>query len=75
MPGESGIAGITAGPDGNLWFTQNDLGQVGIDDADRARSARPTRRLPYPFGITAGPDGNIWFCEGFGNAVGRLKLS
>ena len=31
--------------------------------------------LPYPFGITAGPDGNIWFCEGFGNAIGRIKLS
>ena len=59
-------AGITTGPDGNLWFTEADAA---------TRSARSTRRpMPSPSspsprptanpaGITAGPDGNLWFTE------------
>ena len=47
-------------------------GQVGLDRRDR--SARRSRRGPYPFGITAGPDGNMWFAGGFGNSIGRINL-
>jgi len=73
VPGESGQAGVTAGPDGNLWFTQNDIGLVASMAPD-GTLGKTYSTLPYPFGITAGPDGNIWFCEGYGDAVGRLKL-
>jgi streptogramin lyase len=29
---------------------------------------------PYPFGITSGPDGNLWVCEGYGDAIARVRL-
>ncbi len=56
--------GITAGPDGNLWFTETRR----PDRADHARRRRH-RVQPgitagsCPYGITAGPDGNLWFTE------------
>ena len=50
---------ITAGPDGNLWFT------VGLD-LDRVTPAGVISQYKvsaYLEGIAAGPDGNIWFTE------------
>ena len=54
---------ITAGPDGNLWFTEGVLTQIGritpagvVTEFSAGISARPTY-------ITAGPDGNLWFAE------------
>jgi streptogramin lyase len=74
VPSENtGIAGVTEGSDGNIWFTQNDVGRVG--------GIRPDGRLiglyddgSYPIGIAAGPDGNIWITESQSNAIGLLYL-
>ena len=61
----SGPEGITAGPDGNLWFTEN-MRQPDRDDQPddprHHRVRRPHRRC-QSYGITAGPDGNLWFTE------------
>jgi streptogramin lyase len=62
----SGPASITAGPDGNLWFTEyNDPGRIGritpagtITEFSAGLTANSS-----PHTITAGPDGNIWFTE------------
>ena len=65
-------AGIAAGPDGNLWFTD---GARQPDRADHAAgvitefSAGLTRAAPV--GIAAGPDGNLWFTDQSG-AIGRI---
>jgi streptogramin lyase len=64
--------GITAGPDGNLWFTERSFGQVGRvtpDGTVTIFSAGITDRGLR--GITAGPDGNLWFTEGHGG-IGRI---
>ncbi len=57
-------AGITAGPDGNLWFTELNGNKIGRITPAGAISEFP---IPTPgsgpFGITAGPDGNLWFTE------------
>jgi streptogramin lyase len=57
---------ITAGPDGNLWFTEpgaigifspttnSVIGQVGLPSGGVTQ---------IPAAITLGPDGNIWFTE------------
>ncbi len=74
-PGSPG--GITAGPDGNLWFTEPLGGQIGRITPDGTVTEFP---LPAgsadPDGITAGPDGNLWFTEAFqiagGNKIGRI---
>ena len=52
---------ITAGPEGDLWFTESKGAKIGRI----APSGQITEfQLPaesYPFGITTGPDGNLWF--------------
>jgi virginiamycin B lyase len=63
---------MTRGPDGNLWFSENQADKIGritlkgeIKEFDLPKGSRPV-------GITAGPDGNIWF-SGFGTSkIGRL---
>ena len=63
---------ITAGPDGNLWFTEYNGTRIGKFDV--------TTKLATEFGplqapatsIAAGPDGNVWFAErsGDGSSLG-----
>ena len=77
---------ITAGPNGNLWFTEFSRGRA--DRTNRIGEINPTTHkveefeLPSPdsgqqgpFGITAGPDGNVWFTELVGNRIGRITPS
>jgi streptogramin lyase len=74
-------AGITQGPDGNLWFTEAQGGQIG-----RITPAGTFEEFPlptycgyagpedgcYPDDITSGPDGNLWFTESVGDKIGRI---
>lgn len=62
--------GITAGPDGSLWFTKNNGARIGritpagqIDEFAGAVT---------DYGIAVGPDGSIWFTEGGSNKIGCL---
>src|SRR5258708_4912217 len=74
----SGTAfGITAGPDGNLWFAAPDVNAIGRITTTGSFTQFP---LPTtcgssagcgPYAITAGPDGNLWFTEA-ANDVGRI---
>lgn len=68
--------GITAGPDGNLWFTEyygNKIGKI-TSGGVITMFLIPTS-LSSPEGITAGPDGNIWFTENSANKIGRITSS
>jgi uncharacterized repeat protein (TIGR01451 family) len=70
-PGKTFPHGITAGRDGNLWFT--DRGDVGqIDPTTHAIAEFPTPSGSVPEEITASPDGNIWFTEDTG-AIGEIN--
>jgi virginiamycin B lyase len=77
-------ASIVAGPDGNLWYTDNAIPQI-------ARMTPAGRVTVYPVpmtgvatsGITVGPDGALWFTvtdfgySGIGStptAIGRLTV-
>ena len=67
-------SGITAGPDGNLWFTEvngNRIGRITPLGVVAEFSAGITAGAG-PYGITAGPDGNLWFTENGGNRIGRI---
>jgi len=68
----SNPAGITAGPDGNLWFTEFNGNRIGRITPGGVITEFP---LPTagsaPQGITAGPDGNLWFTELIGK-IGRI---
>ena len=65
--------GITAGPDGNLWFTESNASQVArITTAGAVTefSAGITANS-YPGEITLGSDHNLWFPE-FGPGGGAI---
>ncbi|MGC8638546.1 MAG: virginiamycin B lyase family protein [Isosphaeraceae bacterium] len=73
---------ITAGPDGNIWFSVPSnrligMVQVQSNPANDTVSTFniPTNPIanPLPSGITAGPDGNVWFADG-GGAIGKAAL-
>jgi len=67
--------GITAGPDGNLWFTDSGtIGAIGrITPSDTVTEFPTGITTGSPEGIAAGPDGNLWFAQG-PNWVGRIDL-
>jgi streptogramin lyase len=70
-PGTS-PGGIVAGPDGNLWFTEQNGGIGRITPVGQVTEFH-TGISPdsEPLEITAGPDGNLWFTEESG-AIGRI---
>src|SRR5450432_3836757 len=56
---------ITAGPDGNLWFTEfnaNQIGRITPAGVVTEFSAGITAGSGPEF-VTGGPDGNVWFTE------------
>ncbi len=73
--------GLTAAPDGNLWFTVTGTSKVaGSIDVINPATMTITRTLaiptnvvstPDPVALTAAPDGNFWFTDGSG-AIGVL---
>jgi streptogramin lyase len=76
--------GITAGPDGNLWFTwfanfidpaTGRLIDQGSGGIGRITPKGAVTKFPAGVGafpsITAGPDGNLWFTTS-GNRIGRI---
>ncbi len=66
---------ITAGPDGNLWFTEsaaNKIGRVTPAGVVTEYSLSPNT---VPSGITAGPDGNLRFTELQANKIGRITMA
>lgn len=66
---------ITAGPDGNIWFTGIG-GQIGRITKDGTVTEFPVPTpMSYPHGITAGPDGNIWFTEINASQIGRITMT
>ena len=70
----AGPNGITAGPDGNLWFTElwgNRIGRITPQGVVTEFSAGISAKSGLG-GITAGPDGNLWFTEYDGNRIGRI---
>jgi len=75
-PDGCGPIGITAGPDGNLWFTAfdgNSIWRLMPSGSFTGVFHTPTK-TSRPYGITTGPDGNLWFTEYIGNKIGRLSM-
>jgi len=67
---------ITAGPDGNLWFTEfgaNNIGRITTSGVVTGEFPIPTA-ASEPEGITAGPahTASIWFTEFVGNKIGKI---
>lgn len=70
--GTLGLDQITAGPGGDLWFTEARGRKIGRITASGAVSQYAlTSSAPGPRGIVEGPDGDIWFADYTGGAIGR----
>ena len=66
--------GIVAGPDGNLWFTEqgaNKIGRINPVSGTIAEFPIPTANSGASE-IAAGPDGALWFSERSVNQIGRV---
>jgi hypothetical protein len=72
----SSPSSISAGPDGNLWFTEPDANQIGrITPAGQITLFTVPTSGSQPTGIVAGPNGNIWFTEAASRHIGEYFLT
>jgi streptogramin lyase len=84
----SSIEKITPGPDGNVWFTEEEavympalgkavlVGAIGtFNTTTRAIAEYPigNNTASAPIGITVGPDGNLWFADSGLGAIGTIN--
>jgi streptogramin lyase len=71
-------AGITAGDDGNLWFSDPGKASIGrvtpSGTVAEFGSANGMQTNADPDALTAGPDGNVWFDDQYANSpeVGKV---
>jgi streptogramin lyase len=76
LPHGSGPWGIAAGPDGNLWYTDDGSGKIGrITLSGAVTQFSLPIATSEPGGVVTGPDGNIWFVEQAGNKIGRIATT
>ena len=67
--------GITAGPDGALWFANYGNSSIGRIDTSGNVTNYTGTGIGNPFSITAGPDGALWFTNFGNNSIGRIDTS
>lgn len=63
---------IAAGPDGNVWFTDQNNSLIGRITPTGTVTEFSLAGFPQVRGISAGPDGNVWFTEYNGAKIGRI---
>jgi virginiamycin B lyase len=63
-------SGITAGPDGALWFTNYTNNTIGRISTDGVVTYTSRAGMNGPYAITLGPDGALWFTNI--DSVGQL---
>lgn len=69
-------AGMTAGPDGAMWFTTFESGTIGrITTTGKITEYPLPNRASGPASIVAGPDGALWFTENLTGAIGRITTN
>lgn len=67
---------IAAGPDGNLWFVEENGQKIGRITPAGIISEFPTPTNPsQPLAIAAGPDGNMWYTAEAAHLIGRVTPS
>lgn len=76
LTANSAPLGLAAGPDGNMWFTYQSAGAIGVMQAiSHAILTVPlTNTSCQPTGIAVGPDGRMWFTELATGNIGAINL-
>jgi streptogramin lyase len=76
--GRAGWAGITPGPDGNIWFTELARGVGYVTPSTGNVTEFPGRlfaSMQYLNGIVAGPDGALWLTGGNTSNLARFTTT
>jgi streptogramin lyase len=63
---------LTAGPDGNIWFTEYENNNLSRLTPTAILTNFPIEGNGFPERVTAGPDGALWFTDTVGGRIGRL---
>ncbi len=72
----AGAMGITAGPDGALWFTEYDASKFGrITTSGKLKIYATLTANETPWGITIGPKKTLWFAESNAHKIARITTS
>ena len=71
-PSSSGVLDIVTGPDGAMWFTDEQANAVNRITMSGELTVYPLSPLSGPVGITVGPNRTIWFTELAGR-IGRIS--
>ena len=75
----SNPAGITLGPDGNLWYTESSATAGAIDQITPSGAitqfSSGLSSGAAPIGIASGSDGALWFTEPGSDQIGRIDTS
>jgi len=66
---------ITTGPDGNLWFTENNANTIGTINPTTHAISQFTVSNPgsEPYAIVTGSDGDLWFTDDGNNSIGVIN--
>lgn len=82
LPPPRGPAGITVGPDGNLWFTilpsccDTPKYEIGmLTPSGQFTGFTVPSPHPEPTAILSGPDGNLWFDEFDAGKIGTITTA
>jgi streptogramin lyase len=68
------VCGLTAGPDGNMWFSEQYTNNIGrMSPSGSVTEFNDPSADGFPTSITAGPDGNLWFSDKDG--IGKMTPS
>lgn len=67
--------GITAGPDGAMWFAEAGDNEIGRITPDGTVTEFPVPAGRQPYELTTGPDGALWFTEPFADRIGRITTA
>ncbi len=74
--GDATPYGITAGPDGAIWFTDPGNDVIGRITTDGNYTLQQSAGVEISTGITVGPDNNLWFTVEQDDAtIGRITPS
>jgi virginiamycin B lyase len=73
--GISDPEGITAGPDGALWFTNGGNNSIGRITKHGVISNYTGTGIGGPADITTGPDGAMWFSNHDSSSIGRITTN
>jgi len=66
-------AGITTGPDGAIWFTEENGNRISrITTAGTVTNQFPLAAGSLPAEIVTGPDGRLWFTQSGRNKIGAI---